>query len=279
MIPRQRICARLPAPSCDCSARPSTAAIPSPISMEGEALQPPVGRDRKMIQLKKSDSRGPTRTSWLISQHSFSFGDYYDPNFTGFRDLLVINEDRVAPSAGFPPHSHRDMEILSYVIAGELEHRDSLGNGAILRPGELQRMSAGTGIRHSEFNPSAVAPVHFLQIWVRPERAGLKPGYEQKTMPPSGGVSRLDLIGSRDGRNDTITIHQDVDLYRATLHEDQPVGLNLRAGRAAWVQIIKGQAQVNDVDAAAGDGLAVSDEAVVRLHGHKGAELLIFDLV
>jgi hypothetical protein len=231
-----------------------------------------------MIQLRKSESRGSTKTSWLVSQHTFSFGDYYDPNFTGFRDLLVINEDRVAPNAGFPPHTHRDMEILSYVIAGELEHRDSLGNGAILRPGELQRMSAGTGIRHSEYNPSSVAPVHFLQIWLRAERAGLKPGYEQKPLPPRDGLSRLDLIGSRDGRNDTITIHQDVDLYRATLHPDQPLGLTVGAGRAAWVQIVQGRVRVNDVEASVGDGAAVADEATVRLCGDTTAELLIFDL-
>ena len=186
---------------------------------------------KAMLHLRKADDRGPTNLGWLDSRHTFSFGHYYDPRFSGFHDLLVINEDRVAPGAGFPPHPHGDMEILSYVVAGALEHRDSLGNGSVIRPGELQRMSAGTGIRHSEHNASKTEPVHFLQIWITPERNGIEPSYEQKRLPPPDGTSRLDLIGSRDGRGGSVTIHQDVDLYRATVRAGDTLSLDIRDGR------------------------------------------------
>ncbi len=231
-----------------------------------------------MLHLRKADDRGPTNLGWLDSRHTFSFGHYYDPRFSGFHDLLVINEDRVAPGAGFPPHPHSDMEILSYVVAGALEHRDSLGTGSIIRPGELQRMSAGTGIRHSEHNASDIEPVHFLQIWITPERKGLEPSYEQKRLPPPGDNSRLDLIGSRDGRGGSVTIHQDVDLYRATVRPGDTLSLDIRAGRAAWVQAVAGRATVSGIWVSQGDGLALTGEDDVRVRAGDEAELLIFDL-
>ena len=234
-----------------------------------------------MLQLRKADDRGPTRMDWLDSRHTFSFGHYRDQRFTGFRDLLVINEDRVAPGGGFAPHAHADMEILSYVVAGALEHKDSLGTGSVIRPGELQRMSAGTGIRHSEYNASQTEPVHFLQIWIVPERKGLPASYEQKSLPAPDGVSRLDLIGSPDGRDGSVTVHQDVAIHRALL----PAGgadliLPIGTGHAAWVQMVAGRATINGTAMAAGDGLAITDEpAVLMASGDDdGAELLVFDL-
>jgi quercetin 2,3-dioxygenase len=231
-----------------------------------------------MLHLRKADERGPTNLGWLDSRHTFSFGHYYDPRFSGFHDLLVINEDRVAPGAGFPPHPHGDMEILSYVVAGALEHRDSLGNGSVIRPGELQRMSAGTGIRHSEQNASKTEPVHFLQIWITPDRNGIEPSYEQKRLPPPDGTSRLDLIGSRDGRGGSVTIHQDVDLYRATVRAGDTLSLDIRVGRAAWVQAVAGRATVSGISVSQGDGLALTSEDQVRVTAEDEAELLIFDL-
>ncbi len=232
-----------------------------------------------MHELRRAHERGPTNFGWLDSRHSFSFGAYYDPRHAGFRDLLVINEDRVAPGAGFAAHDHRDMEILSYVIAGALKHRDSLGNGSIIRPGEIQRMSAGTGIRHSEDNASDTEAVHFLQIWVRPQRLGLPPGYEQKSLPTAGATSRLDLIGAESGGDSCVTIHQDVNLWRAVLAVGHPgLALPIVRGRYAWVQAVRGQAVVNGVGLNAGDGLKLSDEAEVTMHALTPAELLIFDL-
>ena len=231
-----------------------------------------------MLHLRKAGDRGPTNLGWLDSRHTFSFGHYYDPRFSGFRALLVINEDRVAPGAGFPPHPHSDMEILSYVVAGALEHRDSLGTGSVIRPGELQRMSAGTGIRHSEHNASKTEPVHFLQIWITPERNGLAPSYEQKRLPPRDGGSRLDLIGSRDGRGGSVTIHQDVDLYRATVRAGDTLSLDIRDGRGAWVQAVAGRATVSGTSVSQGDGLALTSEDEVRVTAEEDAELLIFDL-
>ena len=198
----------------------------------------------------------------------------------GFRDLLVINEDRVAPGGGFAPHAHSDMEILSYVIAGGLEHKDSLGTGSVIRPGELQRMSAGTGIRHSEYNASPTEPVHFLQIWIVPERRGLPASYEQKSLPAPDGVSRLDLIGSRDGRDGSVTVHQDVAIHRALLRPGTDLELPIGTGRAAWVQMVAGRATINGTAMAAGDGLAITDETSVQMEAldDDGAELLVFDL-
>jgi redox-sensitive bicupin YhaK (pirin superfamily) len=231
-----------------------------------------------MISLRKAADRGATRIDWLDSRHTFSFGGYRDSRFTGFRDLLVINEDRVLPGAGFPTHPHRDMEIVSYVIAGALAHRDSLGTGSVIRPGEVQRMSAGTGIRHSEYNASESEPVHFLQIWITPERAGLPPGYEQVALPAANGASRLDLIGGRTGGAGAVTIHQDVAMWRACVQPGETLALPIAAGRAAWVQVVGGRARVNGHEVAAGDGLALAEEAEVTMTGIEPAELLIFDL-
>ncbi len=231
-----------------------------------------------MISLRRAQERGGTRLDWLDSRHTFSFGGYRDSRFTGFRDLLVINEDKVVPGAGFPTHPHRDMEIVSYVVAGQLAHRDSLGTGSVIRPGEVQRMSAGTGIRHSEYNASADEPVHFLQIWITPERSGLPPGYEQVTLPAIDGTSRLDLIGGQTGGPNAVTIHRDVALWRAYVQPGETLQRPLAAGRAAWVQVVAGRARVNGQEVAAGDGLAIEDEAEVTITGTEAAELLVFDL-
>ncbi len=234
-----------------------------------------------MLTIRKADERGPTKIGWLDSKHSFSFGGYRDPRYTGFRDLLVINEDRVTPGAGFGTHGHADMEILSYVVDGALEHLDSIGTGSVIRPGELQRMSAGTGIRHSEFNASTSDPVHFLQIWIEPDRNGLPASYEQKALPALNGGAQLDLIGSPDGREGSITIHQDVALYRAHVPHGERTTLALAPGRHAWVQVVRGAAALNGTALKQGDGLAVSDETDLSIEGGDPAtpaELLIFDL-
>jgi redox-sensitive bicupin YhaK (pirin superfamily) len=232
-----------------------------------------------MIKLRKAGERGPTKIDWLDSRHTFSFGGYRDPGHTGFRDLLVINEDRVKPGAGFSPHAHQDMEIISYVIDGALEHKDSIGNGSVIRPGEIQRMSAGSGIRHSEFNASKTDPVHFLQIWISPGRAGIAPGYEQAELPPVTAPAQLDLIAAPSGGPGAVALHQDARIYRGSLEPGAAAELPVAAGRHAWVQVVRGAATVNGVALAEGDGLALSDEAKVSMAGAgPKAELLIFDL-
>lgn len=231
-----------------------------------------------MINRRPAAERGATRTDWLDSRHTFSFSNYYDPRFVGFGDLLVINEDTVAPAGGFGTHGHRDMEIISYVVKGELEHRDSMGNSSIIRPGELQRMSAGTGVRHSEFNHSKDEPVHFLQIWITPEREGLAPGYEQREFAEEERRGRLRLVASRGGRDDSVTIHQDAEVYAATLGEGEEVTYELSAGRRAWVQLIKGNLELNGVELRAGDGAAISDETRLSVRAAEPSELLLFDL-
>ncbi len=233
-----------------------------------------------MFTFRDRDARGRAQTGWLDSRHSFSFGHYHDPAHMGFRALRVINEDRVAPGAGFPPHGHADMEIISYVLAGGLAHRDSLGNGSVIRPGEIQRMSAGTGIQHSEMNASGDEPVHFYQIWILPERRGLAPGYEQVTLPAvAEGETRLDRIGARTGGEGAITIHQDVVLWRATLAAGGALELPLAAGRHAWVQATQGIAELAEGgELRAGDGVAASGVGRLRLRSPVGAELLVFDL-
>ena len=231
-----------------------------------------------MMQLRKSEERGHARHGWLDSRHTFSFADYYDPRFMGFRTLRVINEDRVEPGRGFGTHPHSDMEIVSYVIEGALEHKDSMGNGSVIRPGDVQRMSAGTGVTHSEFNPSSVERVHFLQIWILPERNGLPPSYEQRAFPPSGRRGSLRLVASRDGRDGSVTVHQDVDLYATLLSPGAAVELALRPNLHAWVQVVRGDVDVNGASLVAGDGAAVSDERSVRVRAGDDAELLLFDL-
>lgn len=230
-----------------------------------------------MITVRRAGERGHTRTDWLDSWHTFSFGEYHDPRHVGFRSLRVINEDRVAPGQGFGAHAHRDMEIVTYVLEGALEHRDSLGNGSLIRPGEIQRMSAGTGIRHSEHNGSKADVVHFLQIWVQPARAGLPPGYEQRALP-EGVRGGLRLIAARAGGDGAVTIHQDAAIHAAQLAADATVEHALAAGRHAWLQVIRGAVTANGEALRAGDGAAFSDEPAVQLRADADAELLLFDL-
>jgi hypothetical protein len=231
-----------------------------------------------MITIRSAESRGQTRLDWLDSRHSFSFGDYYDPDELGFRSLRVLNDDRVAPARGFGMHPHRDMEIVTYVLDGSLEHRDSLGTGSVIRPGDLQRMTAGTGILHSEFNPSPDAPVHLLQIWLLPERRGLKPGYEQRHFPESERRGRLRLVAARDERDGAIGIHQDADLYAAILETGDQVSHPLRPGRSAWVHVARGAVTLNGQLLRAGDGAAATAESVLNLAATESAEVLLFDL-
>jgi redox-sensitive bicupin YhaK (pirin superfamily) len=228
--------------------------------------------------LRKSEERGTANFGWLDSKHSFSFGSYYDPRHMGFGPLRVINEDKVAPGGGFPTHPHGDMEIISYVLDGGLQHRDSLGTGSVIRPGDVQRMSAGTGIRHSEFNASNSAPVHFLQIWIIPERRGIQPSYEQKTFGLSDKAGQLRLVGSRDGREGSVTIHQDVDLYATVLEPGQSVAHTLAAKRIAWVQVARGSILLNGELLRAGDGLALESAGDLRIEGRENAEVLLFDM-
>jgi redox-sensitive bicupin YhaK (pirin superfamily) len=197
-----------------------------------------------MITKRPAAERGATRTDWLDSRHTFSFNRYHDPRYADFGDPLVINEDTVAPGGGFGTHGHRDMEIISYVVEGALEHRDSIGTASVIRPGEVQRMSAGTGVRHSEFNHSKEEPVHFLQIWITPEREGLAPGYEQREFAEDGRRGRLKLVASRGGRDGSVTIHQDAEVYAATLAEGEEVSYEPRAGRRAWAQGHQGRVEV-----------------------------------
>ncbi len=231
-----------------------------------------------MITPRRSEDRGRLELDWLSSRHTFSFGDYHDPRHMGFGDLRVINEDRVRPGGGVATHGHRDMEIVSLVLDGALEHKDTLGNGTVIHPGEVQRMSAGTGIRHSEYNPSPTLPVHFLQIWIRPERTGLPPAYEQKTFADAERRGRLRVIGSRDGRDGSVTIHQDVSLYGGLLAAGDAADLTLRQGRRAWVQVAAGRVEVNGVELAAGDGGALEGEDRVALRALEDAHVLVFDL-
>jgi redox-sensitive bicupin YhaK (pirin superfamily) len=230
-----------------------------------------------MIDIRRAAERGRTRLPWLNSYHTFSFGDYYDPAHMGFRALRVINDDYIAAGQGFGTHPHRDMEIITYVLDGALEHRDSLGTGSVIHPGEVQRMSAGTGIRHSEFNQSKEDPVHLLQIWILPEKTGLPPSYEQRAVPPSDQEG-LALAASRGGRDGSVTVHQDVNLYAAQLAPGRSVTHRIAPGRHAWLQIARGTVSVNGHPLAAGDGAAVSDEGQLLLAAAAPAEVLLFDL-
>jgi redox-sensitive bicupin YhaK (pirin superfamily) len=230
------------------------------------------------LTLRKSDERGQANFGWLDSRHSFSFGHYHDPKHMGFGPLRVINDDRVAPGGGFATHPHSDMEIISYVLEGGLAHKDSLGTGSVIRPGDVQRMSAGTGIRHSEFNASKTEPVHFLQIWIVPERKGLAPGYEQKAFADAEKRGKLRLVGSRDGRDGSVTIHRDVDLYATLLSAGQAVTHRLSPGRGAWVQVARGSVILNGERLAEGDGVSVSTPGTLHLEGVDDAEALLFDM-
>jgi hypothetical protein len=231
-----------------------------------------------MMTRRPSAERGHFDHGWLDTRHSFSFADYRDPAHMGFRALRVINEDRVQPARGFPTHSHRDMEILSWVLDGALEHKDSLGNGSVIRPGDIQRMSAGTGVQHSEFNPSPTEPMRLLQIWILPERSGLEPGYEEKHFTPRERTDRLRLVASRDAREGSVKIHQDLDLYASILPAGKQLQHTLKPGRHAWIQVARGELLLNDTPLGLGDGAAVSDESELELQATADAELLLFDL-
>lgn len=231
-----------------------------------------------MIAVRPAAERGHADHGWLATRHTFSFASYHDPRHMGFRSLRVINEDRVQPAEGFGTHAHRDMEILTWVLEGALEHKDSMGNGSVIRPGDLQRMSAGTGVTHSEFNPSREAPVHFLQIWLLPRERGLPPGYEQKHFTQEARRGRLCLIAAGDGRGGAVTIHQDADVWTALLQPGESVRHALAPGRYAWLHVARGAVSLNGSTLGAGDGAAVSDEAELEIAAAARAEVLLFDL-
>jgi len=231
-----------------------------------------------MITLRRAGDRFHTNIDWLDSWHTFSFGDHYDPGQMGFRALRVINDDTVQPGQGFGTHPHRDMEILTYVLEGALAHRDSTGGGGVIRPGDVQRMSAGTGVAHSESNASQDEPVHFLQIWIVPERRGVEPGYEQTSFPTKERSGKLRLLASREGREGSVKVHQDASVYGTVLGKGERVSHQLQPGRHAWVQVARGAIDLNGERLTAGDGAAVSDERTLALQGVDGAEVLLFDL-
>jgi hypothetical protein len=231
-----------------------------------------------MITLRKAIDRGHANHGWLDSYHTFSFANYYDPDHMGFRSLRVINEDYVAPSKGFPTHSHRDMEIITYVLDGALEHRDSMGNRAVIRPGEVQRMTAGTGVTHSEYNHSPSEDVHLLQIWLLPNQRDLEPGYEQKEYSDEEKRGKLRLVASQDGRNGAVTVHQDVNLYSTILNEGEQVIYPIEQGRRLWVQVARGSVLLNGHLLSQGDAAALETEETLELVGQETAEVLVFDL-
>ena len=231
-----------------------------------------------MISLRLAEERGKTLIDWLESYHTFSFDQYYDPKHAHFRSLRVINEDMVKPGQGFHPHSHRDMEIITYVLKGALEHKDSLGNGSMIRPGDVQRMSAGTGVTHSEFNPSKTEEVHLLQIWILPEQKGLEPGYEQKNFKTKIGKNSLFLIASPKGDDGLVKIHQDVKLFSGLLDSKTQTEYKLGQGRYAWVQVARGKINLNGATMKAGDGAAISDEQSLAISATNESEILLFDL-
>ena len=232
-----------------------------------------------MINVRHAAERGTANFGWLDSRHTFSFGDYYDSRQMGFGPLRVINEDRVSPGQGFGTHGHEDMEIISYVLEGALEHKDSIGTGSVIRPGDVQVMSAGTGIRHSEFNHSKTEPVHFLQIWVLPDREGITPRYEQKTFSAAEKRGRLRLVGSSDGRDGSVVIHQDVKIFAALLDKGDQVTHELPRGRKAWLQAVRGNVAMNGQELDVGDGAAIENEPALTVTAKSdGAEILVFDL-
>jgi quercetin 2,3-dioxygenase len=231
-----------------------------------------------MIRIRRSGERGGGDHGWLKTHHTFSFNTYYDPKFMGFRSLRVINEDWVAAGQGFPTHPHRDMEIITYILEGVIEHKDSLGTGSIIRPGDGQRMSAGTGIRHSEVNPSKTQPAHLLQIWIEPDRQGHRPSYEQKEFPEAEKRNQLRLIASPDGKLGSVTIHQDAKLYVSLLARQQEVTHELASGRSAWLQVAKGSIELNGQKLSQGDGASIGNENKLTITGREEAEVLLFDL-
>lgn len=231
-----------------------------------------------MMTIRRSRDRGHFNYGWLDTHHTFSFAGYFDPAQMGFRSLRVINEDWIRPGKGFPMHPHQDMEIVTYVLEGALEHRDSMGNGGVIRPGDVQRMSAGTGLRHSEYNSSSSEDVHLLQIWIEPDAFGFPPSYEQRSFPAWGRRGSWRLVASPDGRDGSITYHTGTDLYAATLEPDEEIAHVLRGGRHAWVQVARGSVEIAGELLLAGDGAAVSAQEVVRIEATDTSELLLFDL-
>ncbi len=231
-----------------------------------------------MIQIRRADERGHFNHGWLDTYHTFSFADYSDPAHMGFQSLRVMNEDRIAAGQGFGTHPHRDMEIVTYVLEGELQHRDSLGNGEVLHAGEFQRMTAGTGITHSEFNPSASRPIHLYQIWLLPRKKGLTPGYEQRLFPKAEQQGRLRLVASPDGHDDSLTIQQDASIYLSTLKKGDRVTHQLARSRHAWLQILRGSVTAGWNELRAGDGLAVSDDELPAITALEDSEVMLFDL-
>jgi quercetin 2,3-dioxygenase len=231
-----------------------------------------------MINIRRSEQRGGGNFGWLNTRHTFSFDTYHDPKYMGFRSLRVINEDVVQAGEGFPTHPHRDMEIITYVLEGALGHKDSLGTGSVIRPGDGQRMSAGRGIRHSEMNASDTDPVHLLQIWILPNRGGIEPSYEQKSFPPEEKQGKLRVIASPDGENGSVTIHQDAKLYVSLLAPGEKVTHELATNRYAWLQVAKGSVELNGKLLQQGDGAAVSEEQRLTIEGKENAEVLLFEL-
>lgn len=231
-----------------------------------------------MLKVHKNSSRGAADHGWLQSNHSFSFGQFYNPEEMGFGPLLVINEDRVQPAKGFGTHGHNDMEIISYVLSGALEHKDSIGTGSVIRYGDVQRMSAGTGVRHSEFNHSSTERVHFLQIWIEPNVKGIAPSYEEKHFDTASKIGNLRLIASSDGKDGSVLIHQDARIYAAILGESDQVEHTLATGRTGYVHVIRGQVDVNGVALKTGDALKITDESLVEFTNAHAVELLLFDL-
>ncbi|HEV3443635.1 MAG TPA: pirin family protein [Gemmataceae bacterium] len=231
-----------------------------------------------MIQVRKAAERGHADHGWLNTYYTFSFADYYDPRQMGFRALRVMNEDRVQPGQGFGMHGHRDMEIVTYVLSGSLQHKDSMGNGSAIRAGELQRMTAGTGVRHSEFNDSPAEPVHLYQIWLLPERNGLKPEYEQRKFSEADKQRRFRLVASPEGKDGSLTIHQDARLYLANVEEGTALNHALQSGRHAWFQVLRGSVTLNGQTLSAGDGAAISEERGLEVAGQQDSELMLFDL-
>jgi len=231
-----------------------------------------------MLNIRPAEQRGHAEHGWLDSHHSFSFADYYDPAHMGFGALRVINEDRVAPAMGFGAHPHRDMEIISYVLEGALQHRDSMGTGSVIRPGDVQRMSAGSGVTHSEYNASKTDPVHFLQIWLVPSERGIKPSYEQKTFSSETKQGRLRVVAAPDGRDGSVTVHADAVVYAGLLDHGERAELELADNRRAWIQVARGQVRIGDSLLKAGDGASITQETTLVIEGVERAEVLVFDL-
>jgi quercetin 2,3-dioxygenase len=228
--------------------------------------------------VRKADDRGHVRIDWLNSYHTFSFGNYHDPNWMGFRSLRVINDDTVIPGGGFATHGHRDMEIVTYVLAGALAHKDSLGNGEVIYPGEVQRMTAGTGITHSEFNHSATEPVHLLQIWIVPDTLDLKPSYEQKNFPTAQKQGKLRLVAARDGRDGAVTIHQNLNMYVGLIGVNDRISYQVDPDRSVWLHVAQGEVTIDDRLLSAGDAIAYTGDRTLELSSSSNGEVLLFDL-